>query len=135
MLSQKYGYYQSILTGLVNLSCMILFIPAVQAQPYPDGSKPKFFICPVGMTRFATYVTTQHDLNLCGQEDADATVLAMRVRRQQKVLTVDIINNQNEVYTARSANGTVYKLDTKNRVFTIKPKSGKVIIEKIIASD
>lgn len=87
------------------------------------------------MTRFATLVTTKHDINLCGKEGEDATVLAKRLRGKKNVIIVPIISNKHPVYIARQTNGTVYTLDYDKKSLTIKPKKGKTVSEKIVADD
>jgi hypothetical protein len=121
--------------SLILASSVVLVTPVAIAQPFPDGSTPKFFICPQGMTRFATFVTTKHDINLCGEDSGKESILALRVRGTRKIVTVPIVSNNDIIYVAQSANGTKYTLDTKKRLLSIQPKQGKIIREKVVASD
>lgn len=119
----------------VSAGAFLLLTPSAKAQPFPDGSTPKFFICPQGMTRFATLVTTKHDLNLCGQEGGEATLLALRQRGTRKVTTIPLSNSTDTVYKARSGDGTIYTLDTKQKVLSIQLKNNRISREKVVASD
>ncbi len=105
------------------------------SEVFAVGATPKFFICPQGMTRAATLVTTKHEINLCGKEGKEPTVLAKRLRGQKDFTTVRIITNKHPLHTARGSDGTVYTIDYKKLVLTIQPKKGKLLTEKIIASD
>jgi hypothetical protein len=135
MLSVQFNYKQVLNLAFTSVGFVLFLIPAANSQPFPNGSTPKFFICPQGMTRFATLVTTKHDLNLCGQEGKEATLLALRIRGKRQVVTVPILSSQDDVYFAQSANGTAYKLDTNKKFLSIQPKKGKISREKVVASD
>ncbi len=121
--------------AFLGIQNFLLLTISVNALTYPDGSTPKFFICPQGMTRFATVVTTKHDLNVCGQELGSATLLALRTRGKRDITNASIVKATSHVYVARSSNGTVYTLDTRRQYLLIQPKNGKTIQEKVVASD
>lgn len=135
MLPMRFNYKQVLNLAFISVGFVLFITPAANSQPFPNGSTPKFFICPQGMTRFATLVTTKHDLNLCGQEGEEATVLALRIRGKRQVVTVPILSSQDDVYFAQSANGTAYKLDTNKKLLSIQPKKGRISREKVVASD
>ncbi len=133
----KFNYQRALYLALISASTSLIFTPLANAQRFPDGSTPKFFICPKRMTRFATFVTTKHDINICGKEGADPKLLALRLRKnpQDKVINIPILSSQDSLYVACTANGTYYKLYTNKKILTIQPKKGKILEEKVIASD
>lgn len=137
MLLIKFNYQHALQLALMGTGSFLLFTPFVKAQPFADGSTPKIFICPKEMTRFATLLTNKHDINICGQEGAKPTVLALRLRNnpQAKVVNIPILSSKNSLYVACSNNGTYYKLNTDNKLLTIQPKKSRVFKEKVVASD
>ncbi len=131
----KLNYQNAFQVALMGAGIFLLFIPTAKAQPFPDGSTPKFFICSKGLTRFATLVTTKHDINLCGKDGAEATVLALRVRGTRKVVYIPLVSSNDSVYIAQSDDGTTYNLDTDKKLLIIKPQKGRILKEKVVASD
>lgn len=127
------NYKQLLKVALISAGTFILLIPVTSAQT--SGAKPKFFICSKGMERFATIVTTKHDINLCGQPEKQASVLAFRTTGKSQVTTLPLVSSQHPVYSAVTSNGTTYKLDIEQKLLTITPKKGKPSTEKIIGSD
>jgi hypothetical protein len=120
---------------LLNLAVIAGITTIFSSEVYAVGATPKFFICPQGMIRFATLVTTKHEINLCGKEGKDPTVLAQRLKGTKKVVNIPIISNKHPLHTAHGNDGTVYTIDYKKLVLTIQPKKGKLLTEKITASD
>jgi hypothetical protein len=99
------------------------------------GPTPKFFICPQEMTRYSTVMTTKHDLNLCGKDGGQISLLAVRIHGTHRVVRIPILSSQHPVYVAKSATGIYYTLDTGKKLLTIKAKNGRVSREQVIASD
>jgi hypothetical protein len=127
--------FKSKSKSLLSVAFTVANLFSFSSEVFAAGATPKFFICPQGMSRFATLVTTKHEINLCGKEGKEPTVLAKRLRGEKDFTTVKIITNKHPLHTARGTDGTVYTIDYKKLVLTIQPKKGKLLTEKIIASD
>lgn len=129
----QFNYKQLLKLVFISAGTLVLLIPATNAQT--RGAKPKFFICPKGMERSATIVTTKHDINLCGQPGKKVSVLAFRTTKKSKVTTLPLASSKHPVYSAVTTNGTNYTLDTEKKLLTITPKKGKASKEKVVRSD
>jgi hypothetical protein len=132
-LNFQFIYQRVLKVVLLSMATFLLLAPVAIAQT--SGAKPKFFICSEGMERSATIVTTKHDINLCGEPGNDASILAFRRTGQSQITNVPLVSNEHPVYSAVASNGTIYKLDTNQKLLTITPKKGKASKEKIILSD
>ncbi|MBW4669340.1 MAG: hypothetical protein KME60_18460 [Cyanomargarita calcarea GSE-NOS-MK-12-04C] len=126
-------YERVLKVALLSMVTFLLLAPVAFAQT--SGTKPKFFICSEGMQRFATIVTTKHDINLCGESGNVASVLAFRSTGQSEITSLPLASNKHPVYSAVASNGTTYKLDTNQKLLTITPKKGKASKEKVVRSD
>jgi hypothetical protein len=129
----QFIYERVLKVALLSMVTFLLLAPAAIAQT--SGAKPKFFICSEGMQRFATIVTTKHDINLCGESGNVASVLAFRSTGQSEITSLPLASNKHPVYSAVASNGTTYKLDTNQKLLTITPKKGKASKEKVVRSD
>ncbi len=129
----RFIYQRVLKVALLSMATFLLLAPVAIAQT--SGAKPKFFICSEGMERSATFVTTKHDINLCGESGNAASVLAFRNTGQSEITSLLLASSKHPVYSAVASNGTTYKLDTNQKLLTITPKVGKVLKEKIVRSD
>lgn len=136
MLPRNYTYKKLGKIAFLTTLAILSIISIAHAIPFHQStSVPKFFTCPQGMTSFAALATTKHDFNLCGKSAGDMRLLAVRIHRTHKVVTMPIISSKDHVYIAKSPKGTYVYLDTNKNTLTIKKKNGKVMEEKIVASD
>ena len=129
----QFNYQRVLKVALLSLVTFLLLAPAAIAQT--SGAKPKFFICSEGMQRSATIVTTKHDINLCGEPGKEASILAFRSTGQSQITSLPLTSSKHPVYSAVTSNGTIYKLDTNQKLLTITPKEGKASKEKVVRSD
>jgi outer membrane protein assembly factor BamB len=120
---------------ILTTTAILSIVSIANALTFADDSARKIFICPKELSRLATIVTTRHDLNLCGKQGGDATLLAVRIRRTQRVVTMPIISSKDHVYIAKSPKGTYYNLNTQTNLLIIQKKNGKVFQEKVVASN
>jgi len=136
MLPRNYTYRKLGKLAFLTTLAILSIISIAHAIPFrKSSSPPKFFTCPQGMTRFVALATTKHDLNLCGKSDGDMTLIAVRIHRTRRIVTMPILSSKEHVYIAKSPKGTYLYLDTRKNTLTIKKKNGKVAQEKIEASD
>jgi hypothetical protein len=97
-------------------------------------AKPKFFICPPGMVRDATVLTENYQVNLCSQEMAEISVVALRHRRTHQRFHLPVTTTDDVVYVAQGKRNT-YTFDFDRRLLKVQPRRGRTIVEKILASD
>jgi hypothetical protein len=100
----------------------------------PAMAKPKFFICPTGMTRDATAVTENFQVNLCSKNLSEISIVAMRNIKTKKQMNLAVNTTDDIVYTAKNRN-TTYRFDFNKRTLTIQTAPGKKTVERIISSD
>jgi hypothetical protein len=107
---------------------------AILTPPMIAIAKPKFFICPTGMTRDATAVTENYQVNLCSKDLSEISIVAMRNIKTRKQMNLKVSTTDDIVYTAKYRN-TTYRFDFNKRTLTIQPAQGKKTVERIISSD
>jgi hypothetical protein len=138
---------------MVLLCTMTMVLSLLLGTPATAKAKPKFFICPAGMTRDATAITETYQVNLCSQqkpervsrsikrpginEDAyinEISIVAMRNIKTKKQMNLSVSTTDDIIYTAKYRN-TTYQFDFNKRRLTIQPTQGRKIVERIISSD
>jgi hypothetical protein len=137
----------TILLCLMSMTLTLAF-----TSPSTATAKPKFFICPAGMTRDAAAVTETYHVNLCSNtkperssgskkpginEDAyvsEISIVAMRNIKTKKQMNLAVSTTDDVIYTAKYRN-TTYRFDFNKRTLTIQPAQGKKTVERIISSD
>jgi hypothetical protein len=127
-------------------------------------AKPKFFICPKGMSRDAVAITENYQINLCSKTTtevsknavsnarkrqqlnlpvstnddiiatAEISVVAMRNIKTQKQFNLPVSTKDDIVYTAQGK-AYSYQFDFAKRTLTIQSANGKKNVEKILSSD
>jgi hypothetical protein len=126
---------------------------ALLTPPVIAKAKPKFFICPTGMTRDAVAITETYQINLCSQEKpervsrspkkpginedayiSEISIVAMRNIKTKKQMNLSVSTTDDIIYTAKNRN-TTYRFDFNKRTLTIQPAQGKKTVERIISSD
>jgi hypothetical protein len=118
-----------VLSLLVATPSIALLAPQMIAK-----AKPKFFICPTGMTRDATAVTESYQVNLCSKDLSEISIVAMRNIKTKKQMNLAVSTTDDIIYTAKYRN-TTYRFDFNKRTLTIQPAQGKKTVERIISSD
>jgi hypothetical protein len=151
--------YWTLCLGIVSMVTTLLL-----ADPSLAKAKPKFFICPTGMTRDAVAVTESFQINLCSKSTnevssaavrnarnrrqmnlpvsttddviakAEISVVAMRNIKTQKQFNLPVNTVDDIIYTAKGK-AYSYQFDFGRRTLTIKAANGKKTVERILSSD
>ncbi len=127
-------------------------------------AKPKFFICPKGMSRDAVAISENYQINLCSKTTtevsnsavsnakkrrqqnlpvstnddviatAEISVVAMRNIKTQKQFNLPVKTKDDIIYTAQGK-AYSYQFDFAKQTLTIRSAAGKKNVEKILSSD
>jgi hypothetical protein len=169
----------TIWLSLLSLTATLLFAQPAAAKLVPNEilvplassellslakAKPKFFLCPKGMSRDAVALSENYQINLCSKTTtevsknavsnarkrqqqnlpvstnddviaiAEISVVAMRNIKTQKQFNLPVSTKDDIIYTAQGR-AYSYLFDFGKRTLTIKSADGKKNVEKILSSD
>ncbi len=153
----------AVFLGLASM-VIALLLADPSASETIARAKPKFFICPVGMTRDAVAVTESFQVNLCSKStteissaavrnarnrrqrnlpvsttddviaSAEISVVAMRNIKTKKQFNLPVTTADDIIYIAQGK-AYSYQFDFGKRILTIKSANGKKTVERILSSD